>query len=115
MLPNVTKETCPWVSPGGILYYRVTVHNPTDYWAADIVITDDLGAQFDLPAEYSLDGEEWKTWDDSISIDHIEPNSLGSMLIRGKLKNNASGIIESKATVKMTLYQDIKDRRGEHA
>ena len=94
---DITKEvSCSYATIGGVLYYGITITNPTDYLATQIILTDDLSENFD-DVEFTLDGENWLPWTGSLDIDDLAPGESGDIIIRGKVKIGAD--IVNTATV----------------
>ncbi|MCL2861814.1 MAG: hypothetical protein FWE22_05335 [Firmicutes bacterium] len=98
---NITKDvSCSYATQGGTLYYSITIINPTDFVATQIVLTDDLSDYFD-DLEFTLDGENWDEWTGMLNIDDMQPNEEGQIIIRGKVKEGigAGTILKNSATV----------------
>lgn len=103
---NVTKQSsCSFASPGGTLYYEITIENPTNYYATQLSITDNFTNQFDPDSiMYSVDaGANWDIWTGSLLVDDIPPNGIGILLIRGTVAIGSTGTITNSATVDVTF------------
>lgn len=103
---NVTKQvSCSYASPGGRLYYQITIENPAeDYYATLMTLADGVLSDYFDGLEYSVDGGvTWQAWTGSLEIEDLPPESSGSIIITGIVKAGTIGIINNSASVEVTF------------
>ena len=104
---NVTKDGCAYATKGGKLYYVISISNPTNFVAANIVLVDDVSGNLE-DVEFTTDGETWYEWTGLIDIDDMQPGESGDIIIRGKIKDDVENVVTNKATVQ-TMFCEEED------
>jgi uncharacterized repeat protein (TIGR01451 family) len=109
---NITKDVCPYATSGGTLYYPITIKNPTDFLATQVVLTDTLSDQFEAgTVKYSLDGgDTWLDWTGTLQLNNIDPIDSTTLIIRGTVAEGASGSIINRASVDVVFCQIAEDK-----
>jgi len=108
----ITKEvSCGYATQSGTIYYQITVENPTEFWATNMTLRDNLSDLYKPESlSYSLDGmQTWMPWTGSIELDDLEPKSVGFLHLKGVVTTGAAGTIENTAFVENVLFCTLEE------
>jgi len=106
----VAKEGCPVATVGGTIYYVISIQNPTEYYATQIILADDVSENLEN-VEYSIgpDMQIWNEWTGTLSMDPIEPGGSVVVYLRGIVNSEASDKIINTAEVSVVFCEEIEE------
>ena len=100
--------SCDYATVRGTLFYGITVANSTDSLATRITLTGQLNDFFD-DLQFTLDGESWAEWTDSIELDDMPAGQFIEIIIRGTVRKEVVGSIKNTARVEATFCKDEEE------
>ena len=96
---SVTKQSSvPNATPGEEFIYTITISNNGPNAAQDVLLTDIIPTPV-LNPEFSLDGVNFQPWTGRLNLDTVAPGQVITVIIRGTISPDATGVITNTAVI----------------
>ena len=96
---SVTKQSSvPNATPGEEFIYTITISNNGPNVAQDVLLTDIIPTSV-LNPEFSLDGVNFQPWTGRLNLDTVAPGQVITVIIRGTISPDATGVITNTAVI----------------
>jgi uncharacterized repeat protein (TIGR01451 family)/gliding motility-associated-like protein len=106
---RITKTAVSTINAGENIQYSILVENLSPNMnATDVLITDNVDDSKISTIEYSLNGgSSWSSWTGSVNIGTLNFGTNKTILIKGGVLSNASGIIDNTASVSSSTADPV--------